>query len=84
MEPIKVKSLANLGTACPSQWEGEAEDGREVFVRFRWGKIRVYLDDEVVFEKQITDGADGFMTDPQMEKALDGVLVFPVGETIGE
>lgn len=30
-------------SACPSQWEGTTEDGRSVYVRYRWGNLTVGL-----------------------------------------
>lgn len=36
---MKVKSLVRTCSACPSQWEGELEDGRFIYIRFRWGNL---------------------------------------------
>jgi hypothetical protein len=33
----KVKSLTKTCHACPSQWEGKLDDGRDLYIRFRWG-----------------------------------------------
>lgn len=72
-------------SACPSQWEGKADDGRVIYVRFRHGEftagIGKTLDDAVAagyikFVSQgelicaeATDG-DGHMTTAEMEELL--------------
>ncbi len=40
---IKIKSLALTCGAFPSQWEGETTDKRIVYIRYRFGKLGVYI-----------------------------------------
>lgn len=42
---MKLKRLERTCIACPSQWEGETEDGREVYVRYRHGRLSVEVGD---------------------------------------
>lgn len=38
---MKVTELTRTCVACPSQWEGRLDDGRWVYVRYRFGMLRV-------------------------------------------
>ena len=65
--------------ACPSQWEGQLEDGRAFYVRYRWGGLEVYISLKpdrtaesaitagTVFEAAIGHGLDGYLADREME-----------------
>lgn len=39
---LKVTKISSYGGACPFQLEGELEDGRDVYVRFRWARLRIH------------------------------------------
>ena len=43
MRPIVVTSIRCTCGACPSQWEGHTEDHRQVYIRYRWGYLSVYV-----------------------------------------
>ena len=59
---IKVEQT---GWGCHSVWEGTATDPSgtewEIYVRFRWGVFRVLLDDQIIYERPISDGLDGII-----------------------
>jgi hypothetical protein len=40
-----VVELRETCSACPSQWEGRAEDGRWIYIRYRFGLLRVGVGD---------------------------------------
>jgi hypothetical protein len=42
-ERIKIRSLTRTCRACPAQWDGETDDGRKVYVRFRWGRLSIRI-----------------------------------------
>lgn len=78
-------------SACPAQWEGTADDGRIIYVRFRHGSftagIGKTLDDAVgaSYIKFTTKGelicavntdGDGNMTTAEMEDLLKGKVEF--------
>jgi hypothetical protein len=44
---LKVVALKKTSLACPSQWEGVLEDGRVIYVRYRWGELSVGVGDDV-------------------------------------
>lgn len=49
----KVVQLIRTCFACPSQWEGKLENGDNLYVRYRWGRLRIEINDEIVFSKQL-------------------------------
>lgn len=50
---ISVSEVVRTCHACPSQWEGTTSEGKRVYARYRWGFLRVDVDNETVFAKQI-------------------------------
>lgn len=73
-----IKSIEQTCGACPSQWEGELDDGNWFYVRYRWGTFRVgigkTIDEAVcntVFSCLFGDSLlSGFMTNNEMLKLL--------------
>jgi len=57
-KPIVVAEVTSFGGACPTQLEGKTEDGKEVYARYRGGRLRVEIDNEVLFSKQLDYGED--------------------------
>lgn len=63
-------------SVCPSQWNAKTNDGRKVYIRFRWGylSVRVETDSypgdavkgEEIFGKQLSDSLDGFLSEEQL------------------
>ncbi|WP_028058300.1 hypothetical protein [Candidatus Solirubrobacter pratensis] len=41
MSKVEITDLEQTCWACPSQWEGKLADGRHVYIRYRWGFLRV-------------------------------------------
>lgn len=85
--PPKVVSLTKTCGGCPAQWEGLTEDGRAVYVRYRWGILSVGVAVDVrtaVRESRdvwsnIDRIFDGEMDTPEMIKRTAGVLCFSEG-----
>ena len=75
---IKVVSYEITCHSCPSQWEGKTEDGREVYIRFRFGCFYCEIDGEKIYQSSPKgyDGYSGTMSDADMKKELSGVLSF--------
>lgn len=71
----KVAEIKMTCSACPSQWEGKTESGKEIYIRLRHGYFRCYIDGKVIYES--TPGKDGIMSDDDMMTELLGVLDFP-------
>lgn len=63
-----IKIIKQTCKNSPSQWDGELNDGREIYIRYRWGTIEVYvanmigqkaLDGDCILDKPIGDEYDG-------------------------
>jgi hypothetical protein len=68
---IKVKKIDHTCIACPSQWEGTTVDGKELYVRYRWGILRIDLDGETIFKQQLGDELDGIIEWEDIEDILE-------------
>jgi hypothetical protein len=86
-----VTALKKTCTACPAQWEGTLDDGRALYIRYRWGGLSVGagkdIDDAVknrwgdkaLFEENVGDGLDGYMDFEELKAHLHGLLEFGPG-----
>ena len=54
---IQIDKLKMTCSACPSQWEGTLSDGREIYIRFRWGCLSAGIGDSIL------DAVDNSMKD---------------------
>lgn len=78
---VKIKQTCS---ACPSQWEGRLDDGRYIYVRYRWGGLGVgvgaSLEDAVkddFFYECIGDGMDGFLTYDELRTNTKNEISWP-------
>lgn len=86
---LRVVALKKTSLACPSQWEGTLEDGRAIYVRFRWGELSVgvgnHVDgavrnatsDDAFYADPVSGGLDGYMDFEELKAHLHGLLDFP-------
>lgn len=86
---IKIQELTQTCDACPAQWEGTTDDGRAVYVRFRWGYLSVCLspqpsedvDDAVggdeVFGAQLSDDMDGWLSYDRLRQTAADFIQWP-------
>ena len=42
---MKTHNLTQLTPSCPAQWEADTDDGKKVYIRYRWDKLRVGVGD---------------------------------------
>lgn len=75
---LKLTELTRITWACPVEWEGKTEDGRAVYIRYRWGHLKIYVSDingsfldavnsdDAIFEVNYGSSYDGFMEDSEM------------------
>lgn len=66
---------------CPTVWEGKAvrhnehgDEEHDVFIRFRYGILRVVWDDQLVIEHEIGGGLDGIISWDSVKPFLLHVL----------
>lgn len=84
--PIRLRSLKKTCDACPSQWEGRTTDWKEVYIRYRWGRLTVQvavdpttnpLDADFLVNEVLGGSFDGFMTEDDLFEHLDGRVIRP-------
>lgn len=68
---MKVVEMTQTVMACPSAWEGKMEDGSELYVKYRYGNLRIVIDGDTVYEKQLSDGMDGWLGQRQLIKIMN-------------
>lgn len=83
---LRVNTLTQTCRMCPSQWDGTTEDGRRVYVRYRWGCLDVYagnapgddpLDGDPLIDMELGDGLDGVLTFAELVDATHGLVQWP-------
>lgn len=87
MERIVVSEVEMTCGAFPSQWEGRTVDGRYVYVRYRYGQLRVsvgdtlenaILGDEAVVSLAHGHGYAGVMTYSELVRLTGDRLSWPI------
>lgn len=81
-EPKRLVSLKMTCSACPSQWEGELEDGNWIYARYRHGYLSIETGPtaeeavcgELIFAAEIGDQYDGDMGTQEMLEHAQAVL----------
>lgn len=68
IKKILVTDLHMTCSACPSQWEGLTENGDWFYARYRWGVLSVYIDEQMIFNKDFDDPYHGVMSSREMIK----------------
>ena len=76
---INVITCRRTCLACPSQWEGVCEDGRSIYIRYRWGCLSYGLgftiedavkDSSNRIDMDFSDCLNGSMTNAEMQHAM--------------
>lgn len=83
---MKLVKLTKTCSGCPAQWEGTLEDGRMVYIRYRWGWLSVsvsesktqYIDAAVVgktlFYEAVGPEMHGFLEFEVLAKLTGHIL----------
>ena len=72
-----VAFLVKTCDALPSQWHGITQDGKFVYIRYRYGSLTVEVGPhwlEQVFELDCGSAWSGFMEDDEMQQHTSDVL----------
>ena len=85
---MKIVNAVQTCLACPSQWDAETDDGKSVYIRYRWGTLWVRVQTEklavendtvtdwpVVLQKQIGDSYDGLITLEEIIPLLEEIAL---------
>ena len=90
-----VKAVVLTCSACPSQWDGVLDDGRSIYVRYRWGGLSIRVASEVgpegdavggkeIFSGNFGDGLDGVMSYEELKTHTLGVFSWPEAQVSDE
>ena len=78
---LTVIKLEQTCFACPAQWDGKTDTGQGIYIRYRYGYLRLDVDGEIgVYGEQVGDGLDGGMSFEEMSGHLKEHLTFKLGE----
>ena len=91
---LVVDQLEKTGSACPSQWEAKLDDGRMLYIRYRWGRLTVEVsrlptDDifdavgaNLILDKRFGGAYDGTLSTDEMKSHCSRVLQFNIDQVI--
>jgi len=71
-----VKEITQTCFACPSQWSGTTEDGKEIYIRYRWGCLSVEINGKEILRGGFGDGLEGLMPFSDLEEITKEILDF--------
>ncbi len=84
---ITVTKVTKTCGACPAQWEGQTDDGRFVYARYRWGFLTIGIGDSpdsavaheggTVFEWENPDHWDGYMEREELLHLTKDAISWP-------
>lgn len=72
---MKLNNLVQTCDACPSQWDAILDDGRGVYIRYRWGTLSVMVsnnpgedgfDGIEIYNEQLNNDSDGVLSEAEM------------------
>jgi hypothetical protein len=81
---INVTKIVQTCGACPSQWSGRTDNGQYLYVRYRWGFLRVELDGDTIFEQTLGDGLDGVLDFDDLVQHVGHLIDFSKAEWVTE
>lgn len=72
---------------CPSQWDLWTDDGKYIYVRYRWGTLSIHMgdsEDDVwnvhkntnIYCERISDGLDGYMTLEELKEYTKDLFIW--------
>jgi hypothetical protein len=74
---VRVTSLEQTCYACPSQWEGETDNGDYVYIRYRWGHLTVSVNGEQIFATDHGNSLDGVLSYDELRTLLPWNIQLP-------
>ena len=67
---MTIKDIVQTCYACPSQWEAKTEDNKAVYIRYRWGCLSIYLDNQLIYDKTLGSEYDGVISFDKVESII--------------
>jgi hypothetical protein len=86
---ITVIEVAQISHACPTEWEGITDDGRHIYVRYRFSNFSVQIADTrrkaskgyELFRAKIGEEMSGTMGFDQMRDVTARIIQWPEVES---
>lgn len=75
-ERVTITQLEMTCAACPSQWEGQTADGKEVYGRYRWGHLTLDIAGQEIFSAVVGNGFAGVMNTDEFLEHIKPVAVY--------
>lgn len=75
---VEITELRKTCNMCPSQWSGKTSDGKEVYIRFRWGWLYIDIDGKTIFERSYGDAMSGSLTFAELKDVSPTTIKWPV------
>ena len=71
---MQILTLIQTCSESPSQWEGKLEDGRQIYIRYRWGELTIDLIQDSketnLLTEQLGSEYDGSLPEKKLRKIL--------------
>ena len=64
--PHIITSLTKITPACPTQWIGKTLENKEVYIRYRFGRLSIRIDGLEVDNSCIGEDLDGLMSNEEL------------------
>lgn len=85
--PVRIKSVAWKGGACPYQIEATTEEGKYFYLRYRGGYLRFgvwnrgsdFDHENYLYSEKVSDEFDGSVDADLFKQKLEGKVIFPEG-----
>lgn len=68
---LNVKDLIKTCDACPSAWSGRLFGGKRLYVKYRYGTLRVYVDDYLCHHEVLGGEFDGYLENEKLGEILN-------------
>lgn len=87
--PIVVTKVEQTCGACPSQWDGQTSDNRQIYIRYRWGFLGISVGEigdtsefaavsgREVFGLAHGDGLDGVLSYDELKELTRREISWP-------
>ena len=73
---VAVTKIVETCGGCPSQWSGRTATGQYLYIRYRYGELRIELDGDVILQQSVGDDLDGGMDFADLVQHTGNILDF--------
>jgi len=70
----KIESIIQTCYAAPTIFDGKTESGETFYIRYRWGQLRLNVNDECIVVLEVGDSLDGVIDQESALKHLSSYI----------